>query len=458
MSGTDAEAEDVVGRQTTARSGAVFERALAVVVLATVVALPLVFVPGLEDDYALPKAVALRLLGIAGTAMFVGYVLTGGPLSRDADIRVDAPVACFIGLFVAATVASVDPGQSLAGEPFQYQGLVTVLVYAGAFYAARLSLGTQAGIRAVLWALVGTGAVVATYAITQQLGFDPFWSGPPDVRAISSVGQANSLAAFLDLVVVAVLGLWTGAGRLTRPALMAVAVVAVVALGLTLSRGGWLAFGAVVAIWALAFARSASSRRRLGIAIVTTSAVLAVILVVPASRGAFERVVSRAFAMGDLTEGSVRSHLDVWRVGAQVAIDHPVLGTGPETFPIVFRPYLEQVLPPDRAAALAQFRIESPHNEVIGLAAEVGLPATVAYLVFLVACGVIAVTGVRRSRDPTGRSIALAVFSVLAVHVITTFFMTPETATSTLFWVSMGAGLAAIGMDRVSRSDHDGAL
>ena len=166
----DAGAEPVAGSGARAAPSAVFQRALAAVVLITVVVLPLIFVPGIDDGYALPKAVALRLLGIAGTALFLAYLVAGGPLGRHANAWIDGPLVCFVGLFVAATIVSVDPGQSVAGEPFQYQGLVTGLVYIGAFYAARLSLGTRTGIRAVLLAIVGTGGVVAIYAIAQQLG------------------------------------------------------------------------------------------------------------------------------------------------------------------------------------------------------------------------------------------------------------------------------------------------
>jgi O-antigen ligase len=419
-----------------------FRRALAALILGAVIILPLVFVPGIDDEYALPKAVALRLLAIVGVTLFLGYVASGGSLTRNADIRLDAPLACFVGLLVAASVLSVDPGQSLAGEPYQFQGLITGLVYIGAFFAARLSLGTPSGVWSILLAITGTGAVVAIYAIAQQLGFDPFWSGPPDPRAISSVGQANDLAAYLDLVVVATLGLWTGSGRNERVVLAAILVVTIVALGLTFSRGGYLALGAVVLIWILPGVRSAATRRRSAIVLLAAGAMLALVIVTPATRGTIERVVDRAMATTDLGEGSIRMHLDLWRVGTQVALEHPVLGTGPETFPIVFRPYLD-VLPADRAQNLAKFRAESPHNELIGLAAEVGVPAVVVYVVFLVMCAFIVVRGSRDAPNRVRKSIAFVVLAALATHVITTFFMTPEISTSALFWVTIGAGLAA---------------
>jgi hypothetical protein len=238
----DASSPEIAGRAVMTDNRAMpsdlAERAMAALVLAAAVALPLLFDPSLDDGYALPKISVLRILGLVSAALFLGYVAYRGSLARSADPRIDIPLACFAVLLVAASVASVDPVQSFAGEPYQYQGLVTVLLYVGSFYLARLSLGTPRGFRTILMATVGTGAVVSIYGIAQRIGFDPFWSGPPDDRIISSVGQPNDLAAYLDLLVIAALGLWPTVGKGARIALGAVVVVALVALALTFSRGG----------------------------------------------------------------------------------------------------------------------------------------------------------------------------------------------------------------------------
>jgi O-antigen ligase len=171
--------------------------------------------------------------------------------------------------------------------------------------------------------------------------------------------------------------------------------------------------------------------------------VLAVSLAVPAGPTILTRVVDRALTSADVEEGSIHRHLDLWRLGVEIAVDHPFLGTGPETFPIVYRPYLD-VLPHDRAVRLARLRAESPHHEFLGLAAEAGFPAMLAFATFLCAMAAVALAATRRSVTTKDGWIALVVLSALAVHVVTTFFMTPETVTSALFWVIAGAGLAAI--------------
>jgi O-antigen ligase len=425
------------------------ERALAAVLLAAVVVLPLVFDPNLDDGYALSKVSGLRVLGLVGATLFLVYVAAHGRLARSADRSIDIPLACFVGLVLAASIASVDPVQSFAGEPYQYQGLVTVLLYVGSFYLARLSVGSLEGFRRILMATVVTGAIVAVYGIAQSLGFDPFWSGPPpEGRLISSVGQANDLAAYLDLVVIAALGLWQGERRASRMGLSAVVVVSLVALALTFSRGGYI--GLAVALGVLLVPRyNAPSRRWMVAVVLTLAAGVLVALALPSVRAVGQRIVERAVATADLTEGSVRFHLDLWRVGIQIALEHPLLGTGPETFPLVFRPYLDQVLALDRAEILGRFRLESPHNEFIGIAAEMGLVALVAYVVFILAC---ARSCIRRARASGGasRSIALVVLATLASHVAANSVKTPDVTTSEIFWITMGAGLAAM---RIGQAD-----
>ena len=417
---------------------------MAATVVAAILLLPLVFDPSLDDGFALLKVSVLRALGLVGAALVLGYVALGGSLARNADPRIDIPLACFAGLLVLASIVSVDPVQSFAGEPYQYQGLVTVLLYIGSFYVAGLSLGTDRGFRTVLAATACTGAVVAAYGVAQGLGFDPFWSGPPDEgRVISSVGQANNLAAYLDLVVIATLGLWPSAGRRSRRALGVVALLSLVALALSFSRGGYLGLLAGFGVLFVASRQAWPSRRVGAVGLAAAAVVLAVALALPATRAIVERVADRALATVDAGEGSIRFHLDLWRIGSQIAIDHPLLGTGPETFPLVFRPYLDQ-LPPDRAELLGRFRLESPHNELIGIAAEMGLPALAAYVAFLTACAIACIRRVR-SGDGASRTIALVLLATLATHVVTNFFMTPEVATSELFWITMGAGLAAMG-------------
>ena len=416
-------------------------RLTASLLIAVTAALPLAFVPDIDDGYALPKALVLRGAAIAISLAFASYLAVGGRFTLRLDRWIDGAGAAFLVLTLLSTVASVDTTQSVLGEPYQYQGVVTVSLYVGAFYLARVILGTPDRFRSLVLTHVAVGALVAGYAIAQTLGVDPFWSGRPEDRAISSVGQANDLAAYLDLVIVAAVASWPRSATRVRAATAFSIVLSSVALALTLSRGGFLALGVAVVV-ILAFAapmpRSMTAPLRRSVGLIGLAIVASVLISAPTIRSVTERIVST----GDLTEGSVRMHLESWRVGLAVAADRPLLGSGPETFPLVFADYLDGALPPDRAAHLRRFRLESPHNEWIGIASESGIPALIAYIAFMSG---LAVRLGRRARSGVAAhgSVAVAALAALAVHVVTNAFKTPDTTTSMLFWVTVGSGLAA---------------
>jgi O-antigen ligase len=84
---------------------------------------------------------------------------------------------------------------------------------------------------------------------------------------------------------------------------------------------------------------------------------------------------------------------------------------------------------------------------LIGVAAEMGLPALVAYVAFLAACASACIPRARAG-DVASRSIALVVLAALIGHVMTNAFKTPDVTTSVIWWIAMGAGLAAMGSGR----------
>ena len=435
-------ADQTIDRLAFARI--VLERVGSALLIVTAALLPLVFIPGFDDGYALPKALLLRGAGIVLALVFLVYLAIGGHFVGHVDRRIDGSLVAFAGFVTISAIVSVDVSQSALGEPFQYQGLVAVALYLGAFYAARLFLRTPERFRALSLAQLAVGGVVAGYAIAQSLGFDPFWSGPVDARPISSIGQANDLAAYLDLVIVLALCLWIESDARTRLAVALVIALSMIGLGLTMSRGGYLGLigGAAVIVACRPPRLSMATVRLVARRSAVIMLVAAVALVISAP--ALFRVAERLTATFDVQEASARMHMESWQIGVAIALDHPVLGTGPETFPLVFDDYLKGVIPEDRIDHFRRFRLESPHNGWIGVAAESGIPALIALIAFMAAVASACAHSVS-SGSTRSRTIVLAVLAALAVHAITTSFKTPETSTSLLVWVVAGSGLAASG-------------
>jgi putative inorganic carbon (HCO3(-)) transporter len=407
------------------------------VVLASCVVVPCVFWTRIEAVFVVPKLVALwAALAIGLVLVAVGVVATGRLPRGHWVPLVDVPVAAFVGLGLAAWAFSTDREQSLYGERLQHQGLLTLLLYVGFFYLARLSISDWRRLRLLSWAVALGAALVSGYALVQRAGLDPIWEGfLPGGRVFSSIGQANALGAYLVLAIAFSVPCAVGVSRAVRAVALAAIAAMTIALVLSQSRGGFLGFVAAAIVFAIvSLPAFATPTRRLRYAVAGALAAMIVVLAVSASAaGGVDRLTS--------SDSSMRFHLDAWRVAAQIAAEHPVLGTGPETFPDVFPRYSHDLLPVDRANALDAFRVESPHDVYLGIAAGSGIPALIAYLAVVAGFFVVAVRGL----EGAARDVRLALAAALAAvagHLSTDAFMSPEVTSTWLLWVVMGAVIA----------------
>lgn len=432
------------GRGAAAAAARLAMRAdqLGVAALVTgAVALPLVVMPSIDDVFALPKTALM----IALTVVLAGSLIAlkrYPPAARRRSPGVVDILLVYVALTAAASIRSPDPLHSFVGERLQLQGLLASACYAVALLAAGRVLATAQRIRRLVIGVAAAAIVVVAYGFAQQANVDPIWDVLNRGRVFSTLGQANNLAAYLVLALPLVLGLAIATeSRPARIALLVLGTGIVGALGLTLSRGGYLGGAVAIATFALLVARRPEvDRRRLARAVVgvavVVSTVAALILVPPVANSA-GRILDRARQVTDVEAGSGALHLDLWAVGIRIAADHPLLGVGPEMFPAVFPQYRDTVLPADRATVIARFRPESPHSVPIAIAAGAGVPALAAYAAL---AAIAMVAGLRRCRRAATRERVLVagLLAAVAGHLVTDLFMTAEVSTSWLFWVLLG--------------------
>jgi O-antigen ligase len=423
-----------------ARRPARHPTALFVVVAVACVAVPTVFTTRVQAVFVVPKLGLLwGLLAVCMCLASFQALFAPQSLGLRPVWVIDAAVVSFMGLTTLAWIFSSDGEQSLYGERLQHQGLLTTLLYIAWFYVARVAIADVGELRRLLAVVAAGGALVAGYALVQKAGLDPVWEGfLPGGRVFSSIGQSNALAAYLVLVLPLAASFAFDARSVVKVVSLVVSSAVLLAFAFTQSRGGYLGLLTAGVVVAVGWSDELRLRRRfIPWAIVTI--VTVVTLATLAAGGQLERLASARNA-------SARFHLDAWRVAAEIAKDHPVLGTGPETFPDVLPRYAHDVLPAERASALNAFRVESPHNVYLGIAAGSGLPALIAYVV---AIGGFFVVTVRTLRVAT-REVKIATVAVLggvAGHLATDAFMSPEVTSAWLAWILVGGSLGMITCD-----------
>ena len=419
--------------------------ALLVVIAVACVAVPAAFTTRIQAVFVVPKlGVLWGLLAVCICILAVHTLLTPQPLALRRDWVVDAAVVSFVGLTTLAWIASSDGEQSLYGERLQHQGLLTTLLYVAWFYVARIATSRLVDLRALLAAAAVGGVVVAGYALVQKVDLDPIWDGYlPGGRVFSAIGQSNALAAYLVLVLPLAASFAFNVRWVVKIVSLLACSAVLLAFVSTQSRGGYLGLLAAGVVVAVGWSDELRLQQRI-VAWAAVGVVTVVTVVTLAAGGQLGRLASAR-------DASTQFHLDAWRVAAEIAIDYPVLGTGPETFPDVLPRYAHDVLPAERVSELDAFRVESPHNVYLGIAAGSGIPALIAYLLAVAGFVVVSVRALR----VTTRNARLAVVAILgglAGHLVTDAFMSPEVTSTWLAWVLLGGALGMIAEDHRQRT------
>ena len=325
----------------------------------------------------------------------------------------------------ATLTLTADPS---ATRTFLARTLGVLLVYA----PARNWLATRASFRRLAWALAGTGAALAVFAVCHLFSAPRgvvYWTVP--VEGDGGFGPFVCRNHFPDYVALcAGLGIGlllprTGTGGdgatpheptgvLTPRGLGLVAAVGamLVSIPFSLSRGGVLAcVAAAAAAWLLTRAGGRDSGRNPGKLALAVAAGVGVVIAVWLGTDAIEKRLTTL-----RTGAALDSRLPLWRDAARLIPDFWAAGTGNGTF--------VWAEPTVRSGGQATFYYENAHNEYLEALVEGG--AVRLGLTMLLAAGVLVVVGrgfLRRRDRSVGPLLLGAWFglAVVALHAVGDF-------------------------------------
>lgn len=308
---------------------------MAILVRAVLLATPVVFFPYLIGSFEAPKAMVVR---IAGLALLVAALPGRGARHGLSWNLLDRAVGTWLLIETAATLFARAPMLSLFGEQHQREGLLTSLALAGLYLGARLSIRDRGRLDAIGDAWLVGAAIAGAYALLQAAGLDPApWSDTAilsgTMRPFGTLGHPNLLGAVTAPAAALSLARALETPVRRRLHLAAAGLLAAATL-VTLSRAAWLglAAGAGVA-WALQ--ARARRVRPSGRALWIGAAALASLVVVAVVSGWGALFVARLRDM--ITgAGSGAARLEIWRIALAAFRERPLLGQGPDMLGLVF--------------------------------------------------------------------------------------------------------------------------
>lgn len=353
---------------------------------------------------------------------------------RPLRVRV-RPTAVGLGLVAWLAVAAAlgdDRLYAWVGTPERHLGVFAWGLAALALIAGQ-SLGEDDDRRTVAAGLVVAGLGVGVVAVAESLGWEP---GVLDVssRLSGTLGSPAYLGAAAALLLPALAGLAAdpGWGRRARVAAAAGGGgLAVAAIG-SGARAAWvgLAVATAVTVWMRREGlrdRVAVRRRTVALAAVVGALAVGALVV-------FGPVGARVAATFDADAPGGRGRLDEWRVAGRVAVDHPVVGVGPEGYRIAFADGV------DAAYEQAHGRDPQPdraHSTPLDLALAGGLPAVAAWAVLV---ALVARPAGAALRD--GPRWLAGIAAGLVAHVVGGLLLFPVVELAPLAWLLGGLLLA----------------
>jgi O-antigen ligase len=310
---------------------------------------------------------------------------------RSAVRRGWLPFAFALAAFAIATVSATDVAASAVGF-IRYSELFVLVPVAVA-----MSLRDRLDVLLVAGAIVAVTVVEGGVGVYQYLtGTGASYAGQ-DVRAVGTFGaeQVLALGALIGYGLVVTLALaFAMKGRL-RVALFAASAFLLVPLGLTLSRGAWIATAcAVVVLLVIASWRLATvliGMAALGVAILVFGASGGD----PASNGLDQRVTS-IVSSGSAPDQSVKDRYALWHAAFAIWADHPVAGVGLKDFADYRDSYASVELSAgsdvgDSSSGISREPLLSAHNQYLMVLSEQGTIGILAFGGLLIALGVGAV-------------------------------------------------------------------
>jgi len=351
------------------------------------IALPLIYSSQTQNSFGTPKR-AFFQIGVAALLVLFSLqmIATPGRLTSRGT-PVDMLLLAWIAWEAISSAHSCDRGESM-------RELIYSASTVAFFFLITRNVGGRTQALWLIGVIVAMGVINASYGIPERLGLKLLYESRVKetltqaevLTARGSIlaffGNANQLASYLVLTCPLLLGIISMCRGLRRALLIVCLAIVLACLILIGARGSWIAALAglsVITVWGARRNRRAALRVA-GCTLLLLALLLATVVnIKPQIAHELTGRLEGSFA-------SLNYRLLAWRSSLHMIARHPLLGSGPGTFKLLFLPTLADYLrgyDPLSCWGLTE-KMNEPHNEYLQLAAETGLPG-LCFLLFF--CG-----------------------------------------------------------------------
>ena len=335
--------------------------------------------------------------------MLTAYVLriVFNPQPRWVKTPLDLPLIALFVLVVISCFSSIELHSSLIA-------LMKLANYIVVYFIIVNTISQREQMRRVAYTITIVGVFLALFGMIKYLGgvSPPWWVYDVKYKGmVATFGCKNHLAGYMEMAVPITIGLLMAAKKGWAKVLCGFSLLFLcVALTLSLSRGGWMSGLFALGFMFIVYLIKTKTRHR-GLMVTAVAVTTVVVLTVLASIPVIERLET-------LTRGqdvpNWQARTAVWSGTLDLIRDHPLLGTGPGTFPIAFTPY--------RPVGV-NARFLHTHNDYLHSISETGI-LTAGIILWLIVAAIWA--GMRKIRATNSRlTLGITLGSLSGILAIT---------------------------------------
>lgn len=356
---------------------------------------------------------------------------------------------------------TVPSSKALSLDPYATRLFIIRLLVCVVYFAAALTfINSRKRKQKIAFIVIAFGAVMAFFGILQSLAAPGAIYGlrptPQSIPFGPFVNQ-HHFAGFMEMTSGLVLGLLFGnAVQKDRKLLLLIAaVLMILAVIFTGSRGGMLSFVGVATFAAFASLmnrnrqsydesdkKQISFRRKLSIATGGLGFVF-VVLGLAVFLGSGESLL-RSLGFSDGSSDLSSGRLHYWSVGLDIFAANPIIGAGLDAFGVAFTKY--DTLP-------GLFRVEQAHNDYLQMLADGGIIGFLFVAAFVFILINSALRNIASADDKLERSVAIGALAGCIGILIHSFFDFPLRTPSNAFFFLL---LAVLATTRFSDGKNEG--
>lgn len=358
-------------------------------------------------------------------------------------------------------VLGASASATLSLDQYATRFFVIRLAFYIVFLAAGLTfMNSERRTRRTAWSMIVFGSAIAFFGILQ-------WLAKPDaIYGLRATPQAipfgpfvnqHHFAALMEMTGGLTLGVLFGRGtkKDKQPLLVIAAVLMVLAIVLTGSRGGMISFLGVVSFAGLTSAAFRSNTPRhpdrerwsipsrwlfpIGVTVIAILMIAGAVLLLGG-----EQSLLRGSGIENTQQDLTSGRKQFWLIALQIFANHPIIGTGFDTFGVAFTLF-------DPSNGI--LRVEQAHNEYLQTLADGGLIAFTCLAAFIYLLFTKGVSSIRQRKDPQQRSIAIGSLAGCFGVLIHSFFDFPLRTPANAFFFLMLTTLAIVEIGKGSRRE-----